>query len=272
MFMINTAKNMFKREDYSESEEEKEYSDSEEEILDDYFEGKSQINKNTFFVKIKPQGTKLIKRWRKNRNINDEFAEKAAMIQEEFYRNDGGYIFDCAISLCKIRNEHQYYIIDGQHRFSIYNRVENKNDRPSLPCTIYIVEDESKISDLFIRINTRVALDLDEEKKNQKKQDMLKYAMKETFENKAIIDIFGRNRPKISENKFFEKIKNTRCFKELEFQQITDKLVVINDGIQNMNLSYIRKYKIRESSYVKAQKCGFYLGLDKEMRWMKDLQ
>jgi len=271
MFMINTAKNMFKREDYSESEEEKEYSDLEEQILDDYFEEKSQIDKNTFFVKIKPQGTALIKSWEKNRNVDVNFVKKCTRDQEDFFRENGRYNFPCPVHLCKIRDEQQYYTIDGQHRLDIYDRVENKNDRPSLPCIIHIVEDEGDISGLFEFINTRVFLELDVEKNTQEKIDMLKYVMEERFQSTTLKSIFGTNRPMINRENFFKKIRTTRCFKELDIHQITDKMVVINRELRNTNLTDITNDKISSTTYSKCQKSGFYLGLDKEMRWIKGL-
>lgn len=279
---------------YSEEDwEDEENNNHSEDDLEQHFLDDNIINVNgdetgytTWITKLSPSGVKYLQPWELNRDVDEEFVQSITSEQEDFYKKYQRYNFIVPIHLCK-NEDGSYEVIDGQHRISGYNRLIHQNDLPCLPVVIHFVKNELEKRQLFKFLNKRVIVN-DEQLYQDKIYEILiklDEKWKSEFEirkirngyprNLTLKSIFGggdnrANIPYIFKNKFSRDLRKTKIITK-SVEDIIGKIFEINSKLGLLPRNQRCSRRINDKIHQSAENFNLYLGYDKEMKWMKDL-
>ncbi len=253
-----------------EEEEEIEINDVEEEVeeIENIFEtqlkiiNKFEINEYRYITKIRlkyilwaiehnillyNEDNRIISEERINRFNNFDINESDALILGKYYDyNSELYLYD---------------IIDGQHRLEYLkkNEIEYNDIEILIDIRVYkSKEDFYKILDI---INNRV--NFDHKQLRQFKYTEFKSYLEEYYKKKIKKSVFGQLRPYIIEDKFKQKLFQTKFFNNIGNKGINifEKLLSINVFLSK---AMVYENKIKSVLKGKFDKLGFYIGIDKE--------
>lgn len=234
----------------------------------DYIVTDSSISyaKNAIFCKFNWNGIIHLDRWELQRKVEETHVDELKELFETNFKKNGEFIFYDPIHIGKKKDDDKYYVLDGQHRISTveYFVKSNKYAIQQIPAIIWYVNNEKEFIDLFHKINNRLSLD-----KLKLMQVKLLEIIQE-FEKKYGKDIWKKNRPFINKEKFVEKLRETDSVHKLTTTEIMEKIYKINEKLRQLPRSK-RVKNVKPNIHNSAEEMDFFLGMDKDMNWMKDI-
>jgi hypothetical protein len=156
-------------------------------------------------------------------------------------------------------------VIEGQHRIQALEEIRLKYPAYDckFPTILWNVSDDNDMMHLLHIVNNRKHFEL-EENINYEISDIVS-----TFSDRFEINIWGDFRPFMNKSVFIEKLRDKIDDirqKYASVDEICSKLIQINEDIEKLP-----KYKRgggTKSTNEKAEEICFFLGLDKEMKWL----
>ena len=156
-------------------------------------------------------------------------------------------------------------VIEGQHRIQALEEIQRKYPEYDckFPAILWNVSDDNDMMHLLHIVNNRKHFEL-EENINYEISDIVS-----TLSDRFEINIWGDFRPFMNKSVFIEKLRDKMDDirqKYASVDEICSKLIQINEDIEKLP-----KYKRgggTKSTNEKAEEIGFFLGLDKEMKWL----
>ena len=252
-------------------------SDIEETDLEDFtnyidYSQKINMTSSSVFTKISWNGAEFIDRWELQRTIDYDKASGIANEMIRYYKKNKEFLFTDPIHIGQIKNEelennNKYYIIDGQHRLEAIIAIYKCNKYPiqKVPCIIWSVKNDDEIDELFDKINNRIYMDSTKLMKNKL---IITCNMMEEKWNK---DIWGERRPRISKELFIDKIRNNDDCYKLSAEEITAKIVKINNDLRILPRQE-RGGNLTIKIHEKAEEIDFFLGIDKKLDWINKIK
>jgi hypothetical protein len=156
-------------------------------------------------------------------------------------------------------------VIEGQHRIQALEEIRRKYPayECKFPAVLWNVSDDNDMMHLLHIVNNRKHFEL-EENISYEISDIIS-----TLSDYFQTNIWGEFRPFMSKPVFIERLKQKIDHIRQEYDSVenyVDKLIQINEDIGKLP-----KYKRgggTKSTNEKAEEMGFFLGLDKEMKWL----
>jgi hypothetical protein len=156
-------------------------------------------------------------------------------------------------------------VIEGQHRIQALEEIRLKYPAYDckFPTILWNVSDDNDMMHLLHIVNNRKHFEL-EDNINYDVSDIVS-----TLSDRFEINIWGDFRPFMNKSIFIEKLRDKMDDirqKYISVDEICSKLIQINENIEKLP-----KYKRgggTKSTNEKAEEIGFFLGLDKEMKWL----
>ena len=156
-------------------------------------------------------------------------------------------------------------VIEGQHRIQALEEIRRKYPAYDckFPTILWNVSDDNDMMHLLHIVNNRKHFEL---------EDNINYEISDccsTLSEHFHVNIWGEFRPFMNKQVFIEKIRNKMDDIREKYATVEDfcsKLIQINEDIGKLP-----KYKRgggTKSTNDKAEEIGFFLGLDKEMKWL----
>ena len=207
-------------------------------------------------------------RWELNRKINLDQVKKMYKEMTLDYQKLGEFIFYEPIHLAMKKNS-VLYVIDGQHRILAYDKLYKKNKYPiqQIPCVLWFPKSEEEFIEIFDKINSRTPID---------KTKLFNYKINEinewfdkTWGKKY--SIWGKTRPKINKDLLVEKMRESDSIHKLETNEIIEKIKKINEKIRGLSRNKRCKKAVSDSVHNNADTMNFFLGYDKELKWIEDI-
>lgn len=261
-----------------------------------HFHQKIMINgddegEKTWFAKITAEDIDYIDFWELNRKVDKTFIKTIIDWQEAYHLKNGRYNFIDPLHICEVEEEteygytYSYKLLDGQHRLSAYRQLSNKYDRPMLPVILHRVKNNEEMLTLFQFINNRAFLDMKQLDKEREKLDSIMKSMdrhwiinrmrkigRSNFKGNSYTSVFGKNRPYINKEKFCQKIRETKSFTTCTVEEILNKLINLNQVIKSLPYNLRGTNIKKDSKYIQdSEYLNFYLGYNKDMTWMNEL-
>jgi hypothetical protein len=156
-------------------------------------------------------------------------------------------------------------VIEGQHRIQALEEIRRKYPAYDckFPAILWNVSDDNDMMHLLHIVNNRKHFELDENI-NYEISDIVS-----TLSDRFEINIWGDFRPFMNKSVFIEKLRDKmdgirKIY--ISVDEFCSKLIEINKDIGKLP-----KYKRgggTKSTNEKAEEIGFFLGLDKEMKWL----
>lgn len=87
-----------------------------------------------------------------------------------------------------------------------------------------------------------------------------------------IESIWEKNRPKINKELFVEKMRDNDFIHKLEVSQITQKILQQNEKIRGLFRNKRSIKHVSDSVHNHAETMNFYLGYDKNLKWIEVLE
>lgn len=198
------------------------------------------------------------------RKYKPEHANDLIKIFVDQYAEYGEIPFLETVQLARREDNKKYYIIDGQHRLGALNALYKQNKYPiqKIPVTITEVKNEHEMIELFKNVNNRLnmnTLELCQDKILNIEENLTQKYNK----------IFGTNRPYINQSLFRDKLKNGEFIHVLNAEQITKKIIEINEALRSKpRKSRTIQKNVSAKTHAKAEEIDFFLGLDKTLSWI----
>jgi len=156
-------------------------------------------------------------------------------------------------------------VIEGQHRIQALEEIRRKYPafECKFPAVLWNVSDDNDMMHLLHIVNNRKHFEL-EANISYEISDIVS-----TLSDHFQTNIWGEFRPFMSKSVFIERLKKKIDHIREEYNSVedyVDKLIQINEDIGKLP-----KYKRgggTKSTNEKAEEMGFFLGLDKEMKWL----
>lgn len=156
-------------------------------------------------------------------------------------------------------------VIEGQHRIQALEEIRRKYPayECKFPVVLWNVSDDNDMMHLLHIVNNRKHFEI-ESNISYEISDIIS-----TLSDHFPTNIWGEFRPFMSKPVFIEKLKQKIDHIRQEYDSVeeyVDKLLQINEDIGKLP-----KYKRgggTKSTNEKAEEMGFFLGLDKEMKWL----
>lgn len=213
-------------------------------------------------------GISELDKWELNRKIDKSHVETIYNEMKNDYKKKGTFYFYDHVHLA-IKNDNIIYIMDGQHRLLACDKLYKKNKYPiqQIPCILWFIDNDDEFIEIFEKINLRTPLDKSK-LFNYKIQDIINW-MNENMGNNY--PIWGKNRPKIHQIKFVEKMRENDSVYKLETNEIIKKINEINKNIRGLTRNKRSTKPINDSIHNNAETMDFFLGYDKELEWVKKI-
>lgn len=230
-----------------------------------------EFGSNGIFCNYLWSGVSELDKWELNRKIDVELVKKLVGEMEKDYKVCGKFKFYEPVHL-GLKKNNIFYVIDGQHRLLAYQKLFKKNKYPiqQIPCVVWFPENDDEFIEIFDKINLRTPLDKTK-LFNYKINDIIKW-MNVRYDNSH--GIWGYNRPKINKELFVEKMRETEQIHKLDTSEIIKKIESFNDELTKLgrNERCKKSYnaQITNSVHNSMETINFYLGCDKELRWITD--
>ncbi len=266
----NRTKNINEIKEEKEVKEEKEENvEIIEEEIENAFENqlsvidKFEVNNNHRFI------TKMRLKyilWAIEHNIilyNDD----NRLINEERINNFNDFnVFESdPIILGKYYDYHQelyvYDIIDGQHRLEYLKKNELKYNDIDILLDIRVYKSKDDFYKILDIINNR--LNFDHKQLRQFKYNEFKNYIETYYKKKIKKSIFGIQRPYVNEEKFKQKLFQTKFFNNIENKDIDifEKFININQFLSKI---IVNENKIKNDLKNKFDKLECYISIDKD--------
>lgn len=213
-------------------------------------------------------GVDDLDRWELNRKIDITHVTKIYKEMVNDYKKKGEFIFYEPIHLA-IKTDNIFYVIDGQHRLLACNKLYKKNKYPiqQIPCVLWFPNSEEEFVDIFDKINSRTPMDKSK-LFNYKILDIINWMDKNMGKNECI---WGKKRPKIDKDLFVEKMRESDSVHKLETDDIIKKINNYNIKLRGFSRNKRCDKAVNDSTHNHAETIDFYLGYDKELKWIEDI-
>lgn len=273
---VETSDNDNEEDNYNEED-----NDNEEDLFENYVTPVSKLNKHTRLISYSSSGLHLLKPWALQREINEDHVKELYKSMLESYKrnNELDFYNPIHIGYKKYSNNEEknpYYILDGQHRIEAYKRLIKIEDIPiqKIIITIHDINSEEHFLELFDKINK--SLQINRKKLLQDKLINIKRLLDKKFEK---INIWkSLRRPYLDFHNFTIKYRIVNeeldeWYQELSAEDIVKRMLILNNIIKSIPLRKDRvpKQKISPNIHEKAENMNFFLGLDNEYEWIKQL-
>lgn len=213
-------------------------------------------------------GVEDLDRWELNRKINTSHVKKIYKDMVMDYDKKGEFIFYEPIHLA-LKLDNIFYVIDGQHRLLACNKLYKKNKYPiqQIPCVLWFPNSEEEFIEIFDKINLRTPMDKSK-LFNYKILDIINWMDKNMSKNESI---WGKLRPKINKDLFVEKMRESDSIHKLETNEIIKKINNYNIELRGKPRNKRSDKNIADSTHAHAETMDFFLGYDKELKWIEQL-
>lgn len=213
-------------------------------------------------------GVNDLDRWELNRKINESHVKKIYKEMIKDYDKKGEFIFYEPVHLA-IKTDNIFYVIDGQHRLLACNKLYKKNKYPvqQIPCILWFPESEEEFVEIFDKINSRTPMDKSK-LFNYKIIDIINWMDKNMGKEETL---WGKLRPKINKDLFVEKMRESDSVHKLETEEIIKKINNYNIKLRGLPRNKRCDKPINDSIHNHAESIDFYLGYDKELKWINEL-
>jgi len=207
-------------------------------------------------------------RWEMNRPIDISHVRYLSRcFEEEISKGEKNLSFLAQLDFSYIVDKNELKVIDGQHRLEALReiRLKYRDYEFYVPVMIWEVKNDLDMMNLLHLINHKKAFDLNLIKYDE--ADLLR-EMELEMKNGGCRSIYGKRRPHMDKEHFLEKIVGKFEEWRLKYGEIENVVKRIKD--LNMEMRG-RKDRWGNSTEVlrKADKMGFYLGLDRDFVWME---
>lgn len=213
-------------------------------------------------------GIEKLDKWELNRKVSNDHVKKLCKEMELDYNKKGEFVFYEPIHLA-IKKDNIFYVIDGQHRLLACDKLYKKNKYPiqQIPCILWFPESEEEFVDIFDKINSRTPMDKSK-LFNYKILDIMNWMDKNMGNNELI---WGKLRPKINKELFVEKMRESDSVHKLETNEIIKKISNYNIKLRGMPRNKRSEKSVNDSVHLHAETIDFFLGYDKELKWIEQL-
>jgi hypothetical protein len=213
-------------------------------------------------------GVEDLDRWELNRKIDTSHVKKIYKEMVKDYDKKGEFIFYEPVHLA-IKTDNIFYVIDGQHRLLACNKLYKKNKYPvqQIPCVLWFPESEEEFIEIFDKINSRTPMDKTK-LFNYKILDIINWMDKNMGKKESI---WGKLRPKINKDLFVEKMRESDSVHKLETDEIIKKISNHNIELRGMSRNKRSDKSINDSTHAHAETMDFFLGYDKELKWIEQI-
>jgi hypothetical protein len=203
--------------------------------------------------------------WALNRKIDKEHVRLLYDAFEKDVKSGESICFFDMIHITYNIPSDEIKVIEGQHRIQALEEIRRKYPAYDckFPAILWNVSDDNDMMHLLHIVNNRKHFEL-EDNINYEISDIVS-TLSEHFQS----NIWGEFRPFMNKQVFIEKIRNKMDDIRQKYATVEDfcsKLLQINEDIGKLP-----KYKRgggTKSTNDKAEEIGFFLGLDKEMKWL----
>ena len=217
---------------------------------------------------IKAGGLKYIKLWELNRKINLEKVESIykSIVENIKKYNEPDLLEPLHIAFVIYTN--QYELIDGQHRYKSLERLYNEGYTCfEIPIFLHQVKSDSDKVKLFNKINNRLMIQ-EEDIIDSSIPKILDFIESYWFNKSKKWTPYGINRPRINKEILVKKLKeNLSKINKIPFSKIKEYFIERNEYIKNLPRNK-RNGGQKANPHNKADEFNFYLGLDKNMKWL----
>ena len=224
------------------------------------------FNSKSTFCYFLWSGINELGRWELNRKINPIQETYIYKEMVAYYKKNKKFDFVDPIHLA-IKKDNIVYVMDGQHRVIAYNKLCGKNKYPiqQIPCVLWYPETEEEFIEIFDKINSRTPMDKTK-LFNYKINDIIIWMDKNLGNNECI---WGKKRPKIDKDLFVEKMRDTDSVHKLETGEIIDRINKYNIKLRGMSRNKRNQdCKVSDSVHTHSETMDFFLGYDKELKWI----
>jgi hypothetical protein len=226
------------------------------------------FNNKSIFCYYLWSGIEDLDRWELNRKVNTMQVKKIYKEMKADYEKNNHFIFYEPVHLA-VKTDNIFYVIDGQHRLLACNKLFKKNKYPiqQIPCVLWFPKSEDEFIEIFDKINSRTPLD---------KTKLFNYKINEIIEwiDKTYGDresLWGKQRPKINKDLFVEKMRESDTIHKLETKEIIPKIDSLNIKLRGLPRNKRCDKHINDSIHNHAESINFFLGYDKELKWIEEL-
>jgi hypothetical protein len=203
--------------------------------------------------------------WALNRKIDRDHVRLLFDAYEKDVKNSQQICFFDMIHITYNICSDEVKVIEGQHRIQALEEIRRKYPEYEckFPAILWNVSDDNDMMHLLHIVNNRKHFEL-EENISYEISDIVS-TLSDHFQK----NIWGEFRPFMSKPVFIERLKQKIDHIRQEYDSVEDyvvKLIQINEDIGKLP-----KYKRgggTKSTNEKAEEMGFFLGLDKEMKWL----
>lgn len=226
-------------------------------------------NNASIFCKFLWSGITFLDHWELQRKLDKHYAKKLMKIMINDYNTYGNFMFYDPIHLA-LKSDNKYYVIDGQHRLVAWNTLCIKNKYPiqQIPCVIWTVKFEDDFLTLFDRINSRTPID----RTKLFNYKILEIIQEMTNQMGKSEMIWGSKRPKIDKDLFVQEMRSNESIHKMETGKIMEKIKEINNKIRGLPRTKRANVYIGTSVHTHAETMDFFLGYDKELKWIYDIK
>lgn len=252
---------------------------SKSEIFKDHIQKNSlfNISPKLYSATLSSSGIDYIELWELQRKIENKHVEDIFNTIKQEWRDKESISFYDPVHIAHVIDKDRYYVIDGQHRVSAYKKFHN-DERPFyFPIYVHSVENEEEMLQLFKIVNKRLNIDINS-LENAKLIDLEKNIKAEygnvirKNERNSSREYRPVNRPYLDSHEFYAEIRKNYFFQHNDAKTIFDKLKEINNSIRKLPRVKRGGKSCSKNSHDKAEKLNFFLGLDKDMKWINDLK
>ena len=203
--------------------------------------------------------------WALNRKIDKSHVLLLFDAYEKDVKNSQQICFFDMIHITYNVHSDEVKVIEGQHRIQALEEIRRKYPAYDckFPSVLWNVSDDNDMMHLLHIVNNRKHFEL---------ENNINYEISDccsTLTDHFQTNIWGEFRPFLNKQVFIEKLKQKIDNIRQEYASVEDycsKLIQINEDIGKLP-----KYKRgggTKSTNDKAEEIGFFLGLDKEMKWL----
>jgi hypothetical protein len=231
----------------------------------------TKFNSKSISCRYLWSGVEDLDRWELNRKINSEHVKKIYKEMVNDYEKTNEFIFYEPVHLALKKNS-IFYVIDGQHRLLACAKLYKKNKYPiqQIPCVLWFPKTEEEFIEIFDKINSRTPLD---------KTKLFNYKINEiiglidkTWNKDKKTQLWGKTRPKINKDLFVEKMRESDSVHKLDTAIIMNEIKKINSKIRGLPRNKrCAKKSVSDSVHNHAESIDFFLGYDKELRWIDNI-